>query len=70
MPRRGQPTPAHLVPLGNQIAEAIDDPKAAGLALAALIRQQRDIAAHIQATDNAVAGPSDLAPAGDSQHTG
>jgi hypothetical protein len=44
-----------LVALGNRIAQAIDDPKAAGPALAALIKQQRDIAADIQAIDTAAA---------------
>ena len=40
-----------LVALRNRIAKAIDDPKTAGPALAALIRQQMDIAARIQAID-------------------
>ncbi|MFY2861589.1 hypothetical protein ACOJVU_18040 [Mycobacterium sp. THU-M104] len=44
-----------LVALRNRIAQAIDDPKAAGPALAALIKQQRDIAADIQAIDTAAA---------------
>lgn len=47
-----------LVALRNRIAEAIDDPKAGGPALAALIRQQRDIAAEIQAMDAAARGES------------
>ena len=42
-----------LVALQNRIAKAIDDPKAAGPALAALIKQQRDIAAEIHAIDSA-----------------
>lgn len=42
-----------LVALRNRIAQAIDEPKAAGPALAALIKQQRDIAAEIQAIDAA-----------------
>lgn len=44
-----------LVALGNRIAHAIDDPNTAGPALAALIKQQRDIAADIQAIDTAAA---------------
>jgi hypothetical protein len=40
-----------LVALQNRIAKAIDDPKTAGPALAALIKQQRDIAAEIHAID-------------------
>lgn len=44
-----------LVALRNRIAQAVDDPKAAGPALAALIKQQRDIAAEIQALDTAAA---------------
>ena len=40
-----------LVALRNRIAQAIDDPKTTGPALAALIKQQRDIAAEIQAID-------------------
>ena len=50
-----------LVALRNRIAHAIDDPKTAGPALAALIKQQRDIAAEIQAIDTTatemMAGP-------------
>jgi hypothetical protein len=42
-----------LVALGNRIAKAIDDPKTQPTALAALIRQQRDIAAEIAAIDQA-----------------
>jgi hypothetical protein len=42
-----------LVALRNRIAQAIDDPKTAGPALPALIKQQRDIAAEIQAIDTA-----------------
>ena len=37
--------------LRNRIAKAIDDPKTAGPALAALIKQQRDIATEIQGID-------------------
>lgn len=44
-----------LVALGNRIAQAIDDPKTQATALAALIKQQRDIAADIQAIDAAAA---------------
>lgn len=52
-----------LVALGNRIAQAIDDPKTAGPALAALIRQQMDIAARIQAIDLAAeAGSSTSGP--------
>ena len=40
-----------LVALQSRIAKAIDDPKTAGPALAALIKQQRDIAAEIHAID-------------------
>jgi hypothetical protein len=40
-----------LVALRNRIAQAIDDPKTTGPALAALIKQQRDIAAEIHAID-------------------
>lgn len=40
-----------LVALQHRIAKAIDDPKAAGPAFAALIKQQRDIAAEIHAID-------------------
>ena len=40
-----------LVALRNRIAKAIDDPKTPAPALAALIRQQMDIAARIQAID-------------------
>lgn len=45
-----------LVALQYRIAKAIDDPKTAGPALAALIRQQRDIAAEIHAVDTADVG--------------
>jgi hypothetical protein len=44
-----------LVAMGNRIAQAIDDPKTQATALAALIKQQRDIAAEIQALDAAAA---------------
>jgi hypothetical protein len=44
-----------LVALRNRIAQAIDDPRTAGPALAALIKQQRDIAAEIQAIDDTAA---------------
>ena len=37
--------------LRNRIAQAIDDPKTPGPALAALIRQQRELASDIQAID-------------------
>lgn len=40
-----------LVALGNRIAKSIDDPKTPAPALAALVRQQMDIAARIQAID-------------------
>lgn len=40
-----------LVALQYRIAKAVDDPKTAGPAFAALIRQQRDIAAEIAAID-------------------
>lgn len=40
-----------LVALQHRIATALDDPKTAGPALAALIKQQRDIAAEIHAID-------------------
>ncbi len=49
-----------LVALRNRIAKAIDDPRTPAPALAALIRQQMDIAARIQAIDltaNASSGP-------------
>ncbi|CAA0096090.1 Uncharacterised protein [Mycolicibacterium vanbaalenii] len=42
-----------LVALRNRIAEAIDDPKTAGPAFAALVKQQRDIAVEIEAIDAA-----------------
>ncbi|WP_163890009.1 hypothetical protein [Mycolicibacterium hippocampi] len=45
-----------LVALQYRIAKAIDDPKTAGPAFAALIKQQRDIAAEIHAIDLAAAG--------------
>ncbi|MCV7176156.1 hypothetical protein [Mycolicibacterium sphagni] len=52
-----------LVALQHRIAHAIDDPKAAGPALAALIKQQRDIATEIQAIDLAAnAGSSASGP--------
>lgn len=47
-----------LVALQHRIAKAIDDPKTAGPAFAALIRQQRDIAAEIHAIDVASASGS------------
>lgn len=40
-----------LVALQHRIAKALDEPQTAGPALAALIRQQRDIAAEIHAID-------------------
>ncbi|MDO3636408.1 hypothetical protein [Mycolicibacterium arseniciresistens] len=40
-----------LVALQHRIAKAIDDPKATGPAFAALVKQQRDIAAEIYAID-------------------
>jgi len=40
-----------LVALQYRIAKAIDDPKTAGPAFAALIKQQRDIASEIHAMD-------------------
>ncbi len=46
-----------LVALGNRIAKAIDDPGTQPTALAALIRQQRDIATDIQAIDDASVEP-------------
>jgi hypothetical protein len=52
-----------LVALRNRIAKAIDDPKTPAPALAALIRQQMDIAARIQAIDVAAdAGSSGSGP--------
>jgi hypothetical protein len=52
-----------LVALQYRIAKAIDDPKATGPALAALIRRQMDIAAEIQAIDLvATAGSSGSGP--------
>jgi hypothetical protein len=52
-----------LVALQYRIAKAIDDPKTAGPAFAALIKQQRDIAAEIQAIDLAAdAGSSNSGP--------
>jgi hypothetical protein len=52
-----------LVALQHRIAKAIDDPKTAGPAFAALIRQQRDIAAEIHAIDVASdAGSSGSVP--------
>jgi hypothetical protein len=52
-----------LVALRNRIAQAIDDPKTTGPALAALIRRQMDIAAEIQAIDVAAdAGSSRSGP--------
>jgi hypothetical protein len=52
-----------LVALRNRISKAIDDPKTPAPALAALIRQQRDIAAEIQAIDLAAdTGSSRLGP--------
>ncbi|OSC32056.1 hypothetical protein B8W69_02870 [Mycobacterium vulneris] len=51
-----------LVALRNRIAQAIDDPKAAGPALAALIKQQRDIAAEIDAIDAAAKAKSAKPP--------
>jgi hypothetical protein len=52
-----------LVALQDRIAKAIDDPKTAGPALAALIKQQRDIAAEIYAIDLAAdAGSSRSGP--------
>lgn len=42
-----------LVALRNRIAKAIDDPRTPAPALAALIRQQIEIAARIQAIDRA-----------------
>lgn len=44
-----------LVALRNRIAQAIDDPKTAGPALAALIKQQRDIMAEIALIDRPAA---------------
>lgn len=52
-----------LVALGNRIANAIDDPKTTGPALAALIRRQLDISAEVQAIDLAAdAGSSKSGP--------
>ncbi|OBI72047.1 hypothetical protein [Mycobacterium sp. E740] len=45
-----------LVALRNRIAKAIDDPKTPAPALAALIRQQMDIAVRIQSIDLAAEG--------------
>lgn len=47
-----------LVALRNRVAKAIDDPKTPAPALAALIRQQMDIAARIQAIDLAAGAGS------------
>jgi hypothetical protein len=52
-----------LVALRDRIAKTIDDPKTPAPALAALIRQQMDIAARIQALDFAAdAGSLTLGP--------
>ncbi|OBA96992.1 hypothetical protein A5666_27125 [Mycolicibacterium fortuitum] len=51
-----------LVALQHRIAKAIDDPSTAGPAFAALIKQQRDIAAEIQAIDAAKAVSSRSGP--------
>ncbi|MFV8316274.1 hypothetical protein [Mycobacterium sp. 23] len=51
-----------FVALGNRIANAIDDPRTTGPALAALIRRQMDIAAEIQAIDDAAEAASNLGP--------
>ncbi|MFZ0715923.1 hypothetical protein [Mycobacterium sp.] len=42
-----------LVALGNRVGQALDDPKTAGPAFAALIKQARDIADAIAAIDQA-----------------
>jgi hypothetical protein len=42
-----------LVALGNRVGKALDDPKTTGPALAALIKQARDIAEAIEAIDQA-----------------
>jgi hypothetical protein len=47
-----------FVALENRIAQAIDDPKTPAPALAALIRQQREISTEIQAID--LAAKTDL----------
>ncbi|MCA4725434.1 hypothetical protein [Mycolicibacterium fortuitum] len=47
-----------LVALQYRIAQAIDDPKTVGPAFAALIKQQRDIAAEIHAIDLATTAGS------------
>lgn len=50
-----------LIALQHRIAKAIDDPKTAGPAFAALIKHQRDISAEIHAIDLAAkAGTSRL----------
>ena len=51
-----------LAALANRIAQAIDDPKTAGPALAALIKQQRDLARDIQAIDAAAIKKKTLPP--------
>jgi hypothetical protein len=51
-----------LVALQYGIAKAIDDPKTAGPAFAALIKQQRDIAAEIHAIDFAAGASSRSGP--------
>lgn len=51
-----------LVALQHRIAETIDDPKTAGPALAALIKQLRDIATEIQAIDAATRANSARPP--------
>lgn len=51
-----------LVALGNRVGKALDDPKTAGPALAALIKQARDIAETIAAIDQAAEAAS--APSG------
>jgi hypothetical protein len=52
-----------LAALGHRIANAIDDPKTTGPALAALIRRQLDISAEVQAIDLAAdAGSSKSVP--------
>jgi hypothetical protein len=47
-----------LVALGNRIGKALDDPKTAGPALAALVKQARDIAEAIAAMDQAAEAAS------------
>ncbi len=53
-----------LVALEYRIAKAIDDPRAAGPALAALVKHQREIAAEIHGIDLAIGAGAGMANAG------